>query len=262
MDRAPTGEEDLEEGKMTGTTPPSGESPFAHAVPAKRNYWKWIFRVVRWTTYAWALVTLVLVFHKAPAPVIATSPAAAARAEAKLEDAAKAVNSGQPAEMRLDETELNSYLSSHLDLPGNTAFAAPAAGAAPGSGAAGVPAAGGLKAPADRAGSPADEVEQMRSNVRDVKVELIEDRVRLYVVFDVHGADMTLQMEGRLGAQNGYLRFEPISGQIGGLALPQSALESAMQHIMESPENREKLKLPGDMTDLKIVNGEVVASYK
>ena len=52
---------------MTGTTPPSGESQFAHAAPTKKNYWKWIFRVVRWTTYAWALVTLVLVFHKAPA---------------------------------------------------------------------------------------------------------------------------------------------------------------------------------------------------
>jgi len=247
---------------MTGTTPPSGESQFAHAVPTKKNYWKWIFRAVRWTTYAWALVTLVLVFHKAPAPVIETSPAAAARAEAKLEDAAKAVNSGQPAEMRLDEAELNSYLSSHLDLPGNTAFATPVPSGAAGSGVGSAPSVGAAKSPAGGAGSPVDEVEQMRSNVKDVKVELIEDRVRLYVVFDVHGKDMTLQMEGRLGAQNGYLRFEPISGQIGGLALPQSALESAMQHIMESPENREKLKLPGDMTDLKIVNGEVVASYK
>jgi len=47
-----------------------------------------------------------------------------------------------------------------------------------------------------------------------------------------------------------------------GLKLIDTRRESAMQHIMESPENREKLKLPGDMTDLKIVNGEVVASYK
>jgi hypothetical protein len=61
----------------------------------------------------------------------------------------------------------------------------------------------------------------MRSNVRDVRVQLIDDRAKAYVVFDVHGKDMTLQLEGRLGAQNGYLHFEPLSGQIGSLPIPQ-----------------------------------------
>jgi hypothetical protein len=102
----------------------------------------------------------------------------------------------------------------------------------------------------------------MRSNVRDVKVQLIDDRVKAYVVFDVHGKDMTLQLEGRLGAQNGYLRFEPLSGEIGSLPIPQSTLESAVQRLMDSPENREKLKLPSEISDLRIQNGEVVASYK
>ena len=102
----------------------------------------------------------------------------------------------------------------------------------------------------------------MRSNVRDFKVQLMDDRVKAYVVFDVHGKDMTLQLEGRLGAQNGYLRFEPVSGQFGSLPIPQSALESAVQRLMDSPENREKLKLPSEISDLRIQNGEVVASYK
>jgi hypothetical protein len=31
---------------------------------------------------------------------------------------------------------------------------------------------------------------------------------------------------------------------------------------MNSPENREKLKLPPEITDLRIQNGEVVAVYK
>jgi hypothetical protein len=44
-----------------------------------------------------------------------------------------------------------------------------------------------------------DDVEQMRSNVKDVKVQLIDDRVRAYVVFDVHGKEMTLQLEGKPG---------------------------------------------------------------
>jgi hypothetical protein len=243
---------------MTGTTPPSSEQQFAHVVPTKTNYWKWAFRIVRWVTYAWALIALMLVFHKAPAPLVTTSPQAAARAEEKLQDVAKSVSNGQPATLRMDETELNSFLVSHLELAGSAALASHTASAPPASGAAGSPT-GGANAPA---GSDAQQIEQMRSNVKDVKVELIEDRVRAYVVFDVHGADMTLQLEGKLSAQNGFLHFEPISGQIGGLSLPQSALESAMQHMMESPENREKLRLPPDITDLKIENGEVVASYK
>ena len=98
--------------------------------------------------------------------------------------------------------------------------------------------------------------------MRDVKIQLIEDRVKAYVVFDVHGKDMSLQLEGRLSAQNGYLNFEPVSGQIGSFPIPQSALESAVRRLRESPENREKLKLPPQIADLRIENGEVVASYR
>ena len=111
-------------------------------------------------------------------------------------------------------------------------------------------------------GTSAEQIDQVRSQVKDVKVELVDDRVRAYVVFDMHGKDVTLQLEGKLGAQDGYLNFEPVSGSIGSLPLPPSALQSAMRHILENPENREKFKLPSDMSDLKIVNGEVVATYK
>jgi len=84
----------------------------------------------------------------------------------------------------------------------------------------------------------------------------------LTVVFDMHGKDVTLQLEGRLGSANGYLRFEPLSGQFGALPLPQSALESAVHRLMDSPENREKLKLPPEVSGLRIENGEIVVSYK
>lgn len=232
---------------MTHTTLPADQNQFAHASPAKANPWKRIFRIIRWSTYALALVTILLLFHKSPPPPVETSPQAAARAEEKFEEVERAVANGQPATLRIDETELNSYLASHLELSGNRTPHPAAAGA-------------GQSAP-DAAAPTAQEVEQMRSNVRDVKVQLIEDRVKAYVVFDMHGKDMTLQLEGRLGAQNGYLRFEPLSGQIGSLPIPQSTLESAVHRLMDSPENREKLKLPPEIADLRIENGEIVASY-
>jgi hypothetical protein len=238
----------LEEEIMAPAALPAGQSEIAHVVKAPASLWKRIFRIIRWTTYAFALITLILVLHKAPPPLVETSPQAAARAEEKVEQVERAVASGQPATLRLDETELNSYLAAHLGLAGPGTAKPAAAGEAP--------------ATPNGAAPTAQEVEQMRSNVRDVKVELIDDRVKAYVVFDVHSKDMTLRLEGRLGAQNGYLRFEPVSGQIGALPIPLSALESAVQRLMDSPENREKLRLPPEISDLRIQNGEIVATYK
>jgi hypothetical protein len=237
-----------------------------------------VFRVFRWSTYAAALVTLILLLHKAPAPPdIHVTAQAAARVDEKFQEVEQAVANGQPASMRMDQTELNSYLASHLELPSGARlqYAAPTAGrggssdvvaAQPTSATQAVSAVPATALSGDDSvgsGLPsAADIDQMRSNVKDVKVQLVGDRVIAYVVFGVHGADMTLQLEGKLGSDNGYIRFEPLSGQIGSLPLPLSALQNAMQRLMESPENREKLRLPADVTDLKIENGEVVTTYQ
>lgn len=228
--------------------PPPEEPQFAHVETSRVSPWKWVWRIVRWSTYAAAIITLILVLHKMPPPLVETSPQAAARAEQKFEDAERAVASGQSATIRVDETELNSYLSSHLEVAGKEAAKAAVPADHPHG--------------ADDSAPTAQDVEQMRSNVRDFRVQLEDDRVKAYVLFDVHGKDMTLQLEGRLSAQNGYLNFEPVSGQIGSLPIPQSALESAVRRLKESPENREKLKLPPQIADLRIENGEVVATYR
>ena len=221
-----------------GTPSAPGENAAAGAIAAKPNPWKLIFRIFRWSTYAFALIAILMIFHAAPPPPVVTSVQAAASAEQKIAQVEQAVNSGQPATLRMDESELNSYLASHLDISPNGSPNASPNGAAP------------------------PNVEQVRSAVKDVKVQLIDDRVRAYVVFGFHGKDMTLQLEGKLGAEDGFLRFEPVSGQIGSMPIPQSSLETAVRHMMESPENREKLRLPAEMSGLKIENGEIVASYK
>ncbi len=233
------------------TNPPRGHE-VAEARPSTTSSLVLVFRIVRWTVYACVLIVLILLLHKAPPPAVSATPEAAARVEQKFQDVQQSVAQGQPATLRMNETELNSYLASHLDLGGRKApdgavNAAPLA----------------TTSETPNAEQPTmDDVEQMRSNVKDVKVQLVDDRVRAYVVFDVHGKDMTLQLEGKLGADNGFLRFEPVSGHIGALPIPQATLEAAVRKMMESPENREKLKLPSDISDLKIENGEVVAKYQ
>ncbi|HMD06814.1 MAG TPA: hypothetical protein VKH63_04720 [Candidatus Acidoferrum sp.] len=239
---------------MPSIANPPGGNPVSNAHPSKTSTLVLIFRIVRWTVYACALIVLILLLHKPAPPVVSTTPEAAARAEQKFQDVQQAVAQGQPATLHMSETELNSYLASHLVLPAanaNVPNGTPNAS----------PSEPGLGAP--NGDQPTmDDVEQMRSNVKDVKVQLVDDHVRAYVVFDVHGKDVTLQLVGKLGADNGFLKFEPVSGQIGSLPIPQATLEAAVRKMMESPENREKLKLPSDISNLKIENGEVVAQYQ
>jgi len=221
-------------------TPDLKTDHVANGKPEEVSALRWAFRFLRWSTYLAALITLALLLHKSTPPPVQASAQAAARAEGKIEQVEEARSQGQAATLRLDESELNSYLANHLDLAKDGAQAAAGEGAAP----------------------SAQDVEQMRSSVRDVKIQMENDKVRAYVIFDVHGKDMTLQLEGKLGAENGFLRFVPVSGQIGSLPIPQSTLETAVRKMMESPENREKLRLPGDIADLKIENGELVAVYQ
>jgi len=240
------------------TNPPSGNQ-LVEAQPTGISRLVLVFRIVRWTVYACVLIVLILLLHKSAPPAVSATPEAAARVEQKFQDVQQSVAQGQPATLRMNETELNSYLASHLELAmkAATAKANSEVNAAPAAGPNATP-----DATPSAEQPSADDVEQMRSNVKDVKVQLVGDRVRAYVVFDVHGKDMTLQLEGKLAAENGFLRFEPISGQVGALPIPQATLEAAVRKMMESPENREKLKLPSDISDLKIENGEVVAKYQ
>lgn len=240
---------------MTAANTPN---PNPVADPGKRvSVWIWPFRCLRWSTYLAALITLILLLHKTPPPAVQSSRQAAARAEEKLEQVEHTVSQGQKATLRLDESELNSYLASHLDLAKDASVSSSSGSAAPTA-----------KEPdaaqgSDRSGTPsAADVEQMRNSVKDVKVQMEGDQVRAYVVFDVHGKDMTLNLVGKLGSQDGYLKFEPVSGQIGALPIPPSTLETAVKRLMESPENREKLKLPADVSDMHIENGQLVATYQ
>ena len=203
----------------------------------KVSLFRLVFRILRWSTYVLTLITLILLLHKTPPPAVASTPQAAASAEEKVSQVQQSVLEGQPATLRLDETELNSYLANHLDLSASS--------------------------PSSGTGTPTDtDVEQVRSSVRDVKVQMEGDQVHAYLLFDLHGKEMSLDLVGRLGAADGYLKFEPISGHIGSLPIPQSALESAVKQLMESPVNREKLRLPSDVSDLRIENGELVTTYR
>lgn len=246
--------------KSSGAPSARPNAPRLNDAPAaldKTSALRWGFRFLRWSTYLAALITLILLFHKTAPPVVVTTTKAAESAEQKVEKVERSVSQGQPATLRLDQSELNSYLATHLDLAPNASVPAAANGTVKAD--SGNPVAN--SAPALDTTLSDKDAEEVRSSVRDVKVQMEGDVVKAYMVFDVHGKDMTLELAGRLGAENGFLKFEPVSGQIGSLPIPQAALASAVQKLMDSPANREKLKLPADIQDLHIENGELVAKY-
>ena len=76
------------------------------------------YQILSWVSLAGLIVVILLVLRKSPAPHVPNDPAAAARAEQKFEAADQAKAAGLPAEVALDRTELNSYLSQNLQMEG------------------------------------------------------------------------------------------------------------------------------------------------
>jgi hypothetical protein len=226
-----------------------------------------LYKILGWGSVAALIVTIVLVLHTSKAPNIPFDPNAAARVEQKFAAADQAKAAGQPGQVALDRNELNSYLAQSLQMQGpsaggsSTGTSGDGAGAAPGPGADGGGNAANDPSAALAAGDPRS-LEDVQSSVKDVKVDLVGDLVKAYVIFDFHGKDISLELDGHLTSENGFVKFEPVSGKLGSLPLPQSTLNAAVEKMMASPENRDKLRLPADISDIKIVDGQAVIQYK
>lgn len=221
-----------------------------------------IYRVLVWAVSAGLVLTLVLILHKSPPPPVQSDPTAAARVAEKFAAADEASANGQSQTVTLDGTELNSYLSQNLQFEGSPA-AEPNQAPAPAN-ASDTTAAASARSndPASGPGVDAATVERVRSTVKDVRVDMDGDLVKAYVVFDFHGKDLSLELDGHLGSQDGYLKFDPVAGKLGDLPLPISVLQSAVDKMMDSPENREKLRLPDEISNIQVADGQAVISYK
>ena len=213
------------------------------------------YRVFRWVVLAAAALVLFLILYQSPPPNIDADPQAPQRLESKLQRLDRALRLGQPHTLRLDEAEVNSWLQSSLaQAPG-----------APGNGANDNPSpAAPDQIPVLPGNEPTTEptIEEVKSNVRDVKIELVDDRVRAYVVFNLYGKDMSLLLEGRLRVEDGYLRLDPTAVKLGSLPIPQASVDRAVRRLFDSPENKEKFRLPPHIRDLRVENGEIVVSYR
>lgn len=220
------------------------------------SLWRMAYRVMNWATLVILIVVIGLILRKSAPPQVEADSQAAARAAMKFSQAESAVAANQPYELTLERTELNSYLRENLQLAANDP---PAAASSPDSSSRHA-----SQPPAETqtalAGEPS--VAEVQSAVRDVRVDLDGDIVRAYVVFDFHGKDLSLELDGHLSSAGGYIQFQPVAGWLGSLPLPQSALNSAVERLVASPENHEKLRLPPGIESIAVENSQLVINYQ
>lgn len=234
--------------------------PAASPLPVKRHRsrapqralrrLKQFYRVFRWIAAAVVAVVVLLVLHTPKPPAIVVPPDAEQIAEGKIRQFESSAGDGVLDRLELEEPELNGWLGSNLALKDSTRRRS-----------AENPPVRAAQEKQDEVFDDAD-LREAESTVRSVKIKLNEDRLRVYALFDLRGVDLSLELEGRISAQDGYLRFEPSAGKLGSLPLLAGSLQAAAQRLFDSPENREKFKLPPYIEDIRVDSGRLVISSR
>ncbi len=198
---------------------------------------KKIYRLARWLTFAGLVVTVFLLV-KSPAPIAQTLDASQVRQNAesfqqKLTELARAQSSGESGtEVRFSASEVNAAI---------TQAASPE--------------------PPDRtrpASQPPPQAADEPIPIKSTQVSFEDDVVKGLFLTEVYGKDVSITVAGHLGSRDGYVTFEPTEFKVGDLSVPVSMVNPVLQRKLTDPENRDKMKLPEFVKDLRVENGELV----
>lgn len=206
-----------------------------------------IWRILNFTTLLLAAVALFLALKK-PAPVAQPQPQATISAnaqsfQAKVDQLEQTQPQGATVgEVRLSGDEVGAALSQAL---GSAATA--------------------QLQPASTSGSTDVSAPIAPGNV-DVNsigqpiVSFQGDKVIGQFATNVGGKQVYITVAGHLGAKDGYVTFDPTEIKFGDLNVPVSLVNEALQKKML--EQRDRLKLPDFISDLRVENGELVIVKK
>jgi len=200
-------------------------------------------RIISYATLAISIVTLVLVLRR-PAPVAAPAAPAAAAASAqsfqeKLNRLEQPKAYDQAAdEVRITPDEINAALA-------QAAGTLPANGSVPGG-----------SSPGGSSPGVSMEFPGPVPSVKDYQVSMDGDLVRGQFVTQIAGKDVYLTLAGHVGAKDGYATFDATEVKIGNLSVPASLVNDVLQKKLA--EQRDQLKLPPNVKDLKVENGQLV----
>jgi hypothetical protein len=203
-------------------------------------------RIISFATLAISIFTLVLVLRR-PAPVApALAPAAAAANAQSFQEkvnrlAEPRVPGEGESEVHMNSGELAAGLAQGADLlpsaaSANTSSSSPSAK---------TPGAGG-----------AMEFPGAVPNIKDYQVSIDGDIVRGQFLTQIAGKDIYLTLAGHVGSKDGYATFDATEVKVGDLSVPASLVNEVLQKKLA--EQRDQLKLPNNVKDLKVENGELV----
>jgi hypothetical protein len=208
-------------------------------------------RIISFATLAISILTLVLVL-KRPAPVAPMLAPAAAAANAqsfqeKVNQLAQPKTPGEgQSEVRMNSGELSAALA---EAAGLMPAAANSASGAPSGSSSGTPSS---TSPA----SPAMAFPGAVPNIKDYQVSMDGDIVRGQFLTQIAGKDVYLTLAGHLGSKDGYATFDATEVKVGDLSVPASLVNEVLQKKLT--EQRDQLKLPNNVKDIKVENGELV----
>ena len=210
--------------------------------------WK-LDRIISIATLASSLIAIVLVLKK-PQPVSQPLPAsvAAAKAESfqeKLQQLDQPKEAGKPSpEIRLSSDEVSAAIAQAAGaIPASTLQAAASSG---------LPAS--VPTSADAPIAPG------QPEVKDYQVNFEGDVARGQFLTQIGGRDVYVTLAGHLGSKDGYATFDPTEFKVGDLNVPVSLVNDALQKKML--EERDRMKLPDYVSDIRVENGELVIKQK
>jgi hypothetical protein len=198
-------------------------------------------RIIGFATLAISILTLVLVLRRPASVAPALAPAAAAANAQSFQE--KVNQLAQPrvpgegeSEVRMNSGELSAALAQAAGLlpsaaPANTSTNSPAA-------------------------SGSMEFPGAVPNIKDYQVSMDGDIVRGQFLTQIAGKDAYLTLAGHLGSKDGYATFDATEVKVGDLSVPASLVNEVLQKKLA--EQRDQLKLPNNVKDLKVENGELV----
>jgi hypothetical protein len=221
------------------TPPITGTAPTTK--PPTLGVLSHVFRVLPWISLTITVGILLLMLRQAPPLPIQTDPQAADRVAEKMAQLQMAVQSNQPHALTLNETELNQWMRDNLAIA-STHQAQQA----------------GIPVPA---GSNPN-VQEIQSALKDVRINLMGNQLRAYALFALYGKEISLQLDGTLTAQDGYIRLQPTAGKIGSLPIPSSTLDSVVHQLFDSPNNRDKFQLPPQIESVRVENNSLVIATR
>jgi hypothetical protein len=96
--------------------------------------------------------------------------------------------------------------------------------------------------------------------IKDQQVSFEGDTVHGQFLTEIAGKDVWVTVSGHLASRDGYATFEPTEFKVGDLDVPVSLVNPALQKKLT--EQRDRLKLPDYIGDMKVQNGELVMQQK